>query len=361
MYKFKVVLPGMRVFKLFIPLLALALMGAGCFDLGGKKTTDDGGVWKSSDAGLTWVQSVALPTTQGVGSLNQINVLTLAMDPQDRQAIYLGSRESGMFWSYDGGMSWMRPRDASLGSGQVLRIAVDPADKCTIYALRSTQLAKSTDCGRTFDPEMYVESRSGVTLTDVEVDWFNPQIVWLATSDGDILKSENGGENWTTKKRVSRPVVDLLIDNGDSRILFAATDRQFLYKSVDGGEDWDSLEEKVEKYKEANLVTDLTQDATGEVLIVSTEYGLLRTADDGETWEKIKLLTAAREVSISAVAVDPTDPDKIYYTTAATFYSTADGGTNWQTRRLTTGRTITELLIDPTNPQIMYLGGANFE
>tara|TARA_Y100000031_G_scaffold120152_1_gene134083 strand:+ start:623 stop:1684 length:1062 start_codon:yes stop_codon:yes gene_type:complete len=349
----------MRIFKLFVPFMALALMGAGCLGLGSSSTnTTDGAVWKSSDAGLNWVQSIALPTTKGVSSLASVSVVDLAMDPQDHQTIYIGTGDNGLFFTYDSGISWQQPRESSLKRGYVRAVTIDPEDKCTIYALLSTQLTKSEDCGRTFDLEVYVEGRNNVSVTALAVDWFNPNVVWLGTSDGDILKSEDAGENWDTLYRASSMINQIMIDNNDSRIVLASTSRRGIRKTTDGGENWSDLQDVLKEFdSEANQINHISQDAIGSTYVMATDYTMFRSTDKGDTWIAMDLLTGAGEVNIPVVVVDPNDTDKIYYATTGTIYSTVDAGLNWQTRKSPTSRTPSTLMVDPEDGNILYLTG----
>ena len=346
----------MRYFKLLVPFMVLSLMGAGCLGLGGGSSSADGGVWKSQDAGLSWVQSVAIPTSQGVGSLAGTNIYDISQDPQDNQALYIGTSSNGLLFSYDSGVSWLQPRQSELRSGTVNIVKVDPNDKCTVYAVRKTSLAKSKDCSRTFNTEVYVESRPGVTITDIEVDWYDSNVVWLATSEGDVIKSTDAGDNWTTVARLNYEVVDIMVDNADSRIVYAALKRKGLQKTMDSGATWIDLEDTFSDNTAKRMLA-LAQDAEGSVLLASTEYGMFRSTDNADSWEEIQMITAPEEVEITALAIDPNNTDVIYYTTSSTFYSTIDGGVNWQTRRLPTLREPTDLVVDFEDGNMLYMGG----
>lgn len=335
-------------------------MGAGCLGFG-SKSSPDGGVWKSTDAGLTFVQSTSLPTAKGVDSIASVNVLDFAFDPQDRYALYLGTRSNGMLFSYNGGQTWMQPREEELQSGSVLAVEVDPTDKCTLYAIKSTRFMKSEDCGRTWDTEMYVETRPEVYLTDIEVDFYDPQSIWMTSNDGDVWLSIDGGESWNRSVSIKGPATGVMIDNADSRIVYVSTERRGIWRTDDKGENWVDLQDNLEDRDGMDVIKDMAQDASGEVLMLATEYGLIRSTDNGDTWERLRLLTSAREVNIPVLAIDPYDPNVIYYATSATFYSSKDGGSSWQTREMPTGKTATFLAIDPENTNILYLGGATFE
>src|SRR3989344_6858559 len=65
------------------------------------------GIYRSNDGGQTWVTKNSILSASGSRpTLNATNVLSLLMDPTDRQALYLGSQGQGLYYSYDGGESW---------------------------------------------------------------------------------------------------------------------------------------------------------------------------------------------------------------------------------------------------------------
>ncbi|MEK7108282.1 MAG: hypothetical protein AAB898_01285, partial [Patescibacteria group bacterium] len=126
-----------------ITLGALALLGPGCISFRGGGSGDVFSVWKSVDGGVEWDLSAAYPTPQGVGSIANVEVNELVIDPSDRFTLYLGSIANGLFYSYDAAEGWMRPRENYLREGRVRAVAVDANDKCTLYVSRGQKLAKS--------------------------------------------------------------------------------------------------------------------------------------------------------------------------------------------------------------------------
>ena len=132
--------PSFRsLFRFTLPVLSLIFLGQGCF--GGKSTATgpDGGVWKTTDRGQTWVNKRALVQGAKVttGAAN-VAVLAMAFDPQDSATIYLGTTENGLVYSIDGGDSWQLAR--GLSAGRINVVAVDPKNKCVVYATRANEI-----------------------------------------------------------------------------------------------------------------------------------------------------------------------------------------------------------------------------
>ncbi|HBK34728.1 MAG: Glycosyl hydrolase [Candidatus Uhrbacteria bacterium GW2011_GWE2_40_58] len=344
----------MRILKLFSLLSLLLFTGVGCF--GGSATSStDGGIFLSADGGDKWQQLTTVLTAEGIGTLATSQVLTMEIDPQDTQTIYVGTLQRGLLYTYDGGVSWMRPRTESLKEGKIRDVEVDPTDECTVYVTKDERLYKTTNCSRDFDSEVYVETRSGVMITRVAVDWYNPDILWLGLSNGDILKSESGGTTWKTSISTGSYITSLLVNNADSRTILAATESDGLYKSQDQGASWTHIEKELSDYSQANYVNFLVQTNVGDKVLAATKYGLISSTDFGSTWSKIDLLSAPGQVIIRALAMDPENADTIYYSAASTFYRSLDGGQTWTTDKLPTTRLPQYLLVNPENPSQVYL------
>jgi photosystem II stability/assembly factor-like uncharacterized protein len=350
----------MRYTYVFLTLLLFVFLGAGCF--GGSDTSAiDGGVFQTADGGGEWTQSAAVLLPTGLGTLVGADVETIEMDPSDTQALYIGTRENGMLYSYDGGVSWMRPFHDDLTSGTINAIDVDPDNTCSVYVAKGGSLYHTQDCSRHFQTGLYVETRNGVEITQIIADWYNKDTIWLGLNNGDILRSQDAGNSWKTMTNTDRPVTDMMISNADSRFVLAGTDRDGMYRTEDGGETWVHIEKELKEFSNAYRVYRLTQTSTADVVIAATKYGLIRSFDFGLTWEAVDLVTAPGEVGIYGLAINPSDANVIYYTSGSTFYVTGNAGDTWSTSELATSREVQTLVVDPTNVSVLYIGVARIE
>ncbi len=349
-----------KIHLVFLLLAGVALMGQGCisFGGGGGKTGVDGGVFKSADKGETWVQKVAVAAVKPM-AINNVNVVTIVFDPQDSKTIYLGTAENGLFYTTDGADSWLQA--GALSSGRVGAVAVDPKDKCNVYAAIGNKIFKTTDCTRTWQ-NIYVDTRADQVVYSLAVDSYNPTVIYAGLSGGDLFKSTDAGSSWTVIKRFENPVSKILVNYYDTRIIYVGTQSAGIWKSTDSGSSWSDMSEKLREYGGSmefkNMVLDFSKR---DSLILASKYGLLRTFDGGTNWEPIQLLTPPGSVEIYSLALNPQNGNEIYYGTASTLYKTNDGGVKWVTRRLPTSRAATYLLVDPVNGNLVYLGTTKFK
>ncbi|MBU1179879.1 hypothetical protein KJ885_02970, partial [Patescibacteria group bacterium] len=339
-------------------LALLILMGPGCITFGTNTTGIDGGVFVSPDKGKTWAQSNAVPSEKGVGNINGINIADLILDPQDNNAIYLASAGNGLFYTWDGAKSWKYVE--SLGGGFVNSLAIDHHDKCTLFAALQNKILKSVDCARTWN-SYYYDTRSGEYVSALAVDPANSKILYAGMSGGDLLKSYDAGISWSTIHRFKNNVVRIVFYPKSTNIVFVALQNAGLWKSSNSGAKWADLKENMKGFSASNNIYDFDMTADGGTIYLTSQYGVIKSVDIGETWEGVGLLTPPGSTHIYSFAVNPNNAKEIYYSTANTFYSSFDGGANWVTKKLPTSRAGTALLVDPKNANLIYLGTRQFK
>lgn len=339
----------------------LAFLGAGCLGGGGSSGVD-GGFFVSTDSGRSWLQSVALPSAEGVGTIANADVTSIEIDPSDTSAYYLGTLANGVLFSYDSGTTWQRPENETVRSGKVLAVEVDPRDVCTYYVLKSSRVLKTTTCGREFDDQTYVESRGAEALTSMVLDWYDPNTLYLTSTAGDLLRSTDGGKTWASLYRTDDQVMAFAVSNADSRVLLLGTRRHGLLRSTDSGATWTEMEDALkDEYKDSDKVYAFAQTANGGTIYMSSAYGILVSKDSGATWEGLSLIPSTGEVDITAMGVDPNDGKNMFFAAAHTLYHSVDGGLNWTTSELPTTRAAAAIAVDPENAQRALLGAQTVE
>ncbi len=353
----------MKKYHLLLLLPILTLVLSGCIISFNADTSRDGGVLKSTNKGENWQQKVLMPTVTGTpGNFANTNITTIVFDPQDRQAVYLGTEKDGLFYTYSGGEAWFHSNQIT--QGKVNAIAVDPKDKCTIYVALGNSIYKSTDCSRTWQ-RVHFEDKLDKFVTSLVIDWFKPSIIYAGTSEGNFLKSTNSGEGWTAIKRFDKKVVNIAMSNTDSRRLYVAVDSKFIYKTTDGGTSWIELEDLVKEFTGGkniyDIVVDVSKKLDNDILISSSKYGLLKSTDSGESWFSIRLISAPGKTRIYSLALNPQNGNEIYYGTATTFYKTTNGGQDWTTKKLSTSRAASVLAVDPADSNVIYMGTEKLE
>lgn len=343
--------------RFFILSVLIIFLGAGC-SAGSMSSNNDGGVFKTVNAGEEWFQTIVVPTASGIGTLATTDVLNMEIDPQDRSFIYLGSRQNGMLYSDDSGASWRQPRIPALRDGLIFKVEVDPKDICHVLVAKGQRLYSTQDCMRTFDSETYIENRTGVNVIQAAIDWYDNTIIWVGLSNGDVLYSDDSGNSWKTVLTTRGEISGFLINNNDSRKVLVSTYNNGIYKTEDGGQNWKKVGGNLDKFDGADRVFSMIQTDNSNVVVTANAYGLLRSMDFGSSWEPISLVTSPKQVVIRAIGMDPNNSANLFYATNGTFYSSNDSGSTWKTERLATSRVPRAMLVDPENPATIYIGVA---
>jgi hypothetical protein len=342
-------------YVLFIMFIAILLLSGCTISFGGGQTVNDGGgIYKSVNKGEIWGQKPVLTAQGRIGTIGGLNVAHIALDPSDSKALYMGSVDNGLFFTYDGAESWQAVN--TLPKATIKAIAVDPQSKCVIYAVQGNKTFRSTDCSRTWT-QIYYDTTLTVEVNAVAVDFYNSANIYIGTSKGEIIKSTDRGGTWRTLNRFNNSLQKILLNPTDSRIIMAATLDKGIFRSMDSGETWQDLKPKLKEFPDYNKFRDLSASVIEpNTYILATKTGLLRTINNGDDWTKINLITSNDRTQINSLAMNPKNAKEIYYVTNTTFYRSLDGGTNWATKKLPTGRAGWKLIVSPDDGNIIYLG-----
>lgn len=334
---------------LALSFTTLVFTGAGCFGDTTASTTD-GGVFVSSNKGETWEQRIAVPTTSGVaGSIANISSRTLAIDPNNRNAWYLGTEQNGVMYTLDRGTTWNQV--AALSQGTVYSVAVDPKDTCTVYATSGRDILRTSDCLRSFQ-KIYSESREGQLMLQVAVDPNNSNIIFAASSSGDLVKSMDAGKTWAVATRFQDEIRQIFVYPGNSQHVYVGLLQGGIRKSVDGGATWLNITPDSSKYSGATTFRALAwaKKSGNETFVLATRYGLFTTNNGGDSWFPLDLVTAPGEVTIFGLAVNPANSNEIMYSTAAgkisNVFLTTDGGKTWSAKKAPSSRAMYRLQFD---------------
>jgi photosystem II stability/assembly factor-like uncharacterized protein len=362
----------MHKLKLLFLFLILILTSA-CtlsFNSGASNTGNDGGIWISSDRGETWKQVSLIPTITGKPqSLGNVDIRVMSADPQDSATIYTGTISQGLYYTNNFNYGWNQM--ISLEKETISDVKVDPNNTCVLYSAIANRLHRSSNCGRSWQ-QVYFDNNPGVTVTTIAIDHYNSDNLYIGTSRGDILKSIDRGVSWRTIQRVNEVIARLIISPQDSRLIFVATIKNDIYSfnsntitnpgdpaNIDRNfavENWTDLSEVLKAFNLGQNFRDFAISAEDGTLLLASSQAIVRSPDQGLTWEKINLLTTEKDAIINAIALGPQNSQEIYYVTNTNFFKSLDGGISWSTKKLRTSRAGSRLLIDVNRPNIIYMG-----
>lgn len=349
-----------NLYVLGILFSVLFLGGASCVSLSSNKKTTTGpaGVFVSADAGESWKQANVLPTSEGVKSIAGVNVYQIVADPQDPDTMYLASRENGLFYTYDGAVTWQKA-NSPLNSGFIYSVTVNPKDKCELYATNGRQVFKSIDCNRSWQ-EVYREARSSVLISALAYNNFPPYQVYMSESNGDFLQTKDGGTSWGLLKRFGVRLSYISTSPFDGNLLYVISRTDGMYRSEDGGVTWTNLKTNLSKFSGAlEYRRHMLHPTDVNTIYWISTYGIMYSHDRGNTWSAYKLITPPGSANIYSFAVNPKDDKQIFYVATindrSTFYKTLDGGKNWITKKVPSDQLPMMLRYHPTKPNRLYL------
>jgi photosystem II stability/assembly factor-like uncharacterized protein len=185
------------------------------------------------------VGPTALPyngTTQlnGNGRLNCI-----AFNPIDPNIIFVGAPSGGVWKTTDNGVTWRELSSGLIRLG-VSSIVIHPTNPDIIYIGTGDRDAgdapgygvwRSTDGGQTWTARN--TGMGNITVNEVMMDPTNPNRLIAAASNGRIYRTIDGGANWIQSASLGTNPKDIAFHPTDSNTIYASSTR--FYKSIDGG------------------------------------------------------------------------------------------------------------------------------
>ena len=272
----------------------------------------------------------------GLGGENISDIESIAVHPEDPDVIYVGSGfdfsngiQGKLFKTTDGGAMW----DTLLVGGSYLDIEVDPQDPETVYALPGG-IVKSTDGGENWT---VVDGGLRIPTTDkfaksLAIDPQDPEVLYAGLGGffgGCPFKSTDGGESWTELAStqddippICAGVTSLRVHPENSEVVYAGTaDLGEVFKSTDAEETW---RRTLEATRGGGVVFFIRVASDGETVFAGRNASLHRSTDGGESWSKLTMPDSVG--SVEALRIDP--KGRRYLATRAGVYLSR-AGSGW--------------------------------
>jgi len=291
---------------------------------------NDGGMYKSTTAGVTWGSHAQIPATQ---------FYEIGLDALNPSRIYGGTQDNGTNRTIDGGINnWEH-----IYGGDGFYVIVDFINPNIIYAeSQFGNLGKSTDGGNSFDGATNGINGSEPTnwSTPVIMDPNNSSILYYGTNF--LYRTTNGAANWT---KISPQLTDwvpgrrlgtlttMAVAPTNSNVIYVGTDDSHVWVSSDNGATWNEISDGLPE----RWVTRVAVDPTDENIVYATFNGLkwrdpqphvFRSTDKGASWSDIS--SNLPDAPINAFAVDYLHPEVLYLGSDVGMYVSFNSGQSWE-------------------------------
>jgi len=350
----------MKYVKIASIVLALVFL-TGC-SLG--SSGNDGGMYRSDDGGKTFSPKNSINQSGKAGSISGVDVLSIAVNPQNGDEIYIGTKASGILKTVDAGENWQSLKVSEATAEKVYAIAVDQNDPKIVYATvlegKRAMIIRSEDAGGNWKV-VYTEPADGSLVLCLALDPQNPRNIYAGTDQGQVFFSENEGETWRSLywSENKLAVYKIAVDRFNSQLVYFAIFQNGLLRTKDGGKTFEKLGSNM-----SSAGSDLFQNTTAiatdpyrpEWIYVGTSEGLLRSKDGGDSWETVKTLNKSQEQAIRSIAINPQNSEEIVYAASKAFYKSNDGGINWSTVQIFSNRSLEAVAYNQNKPEMIYAG-----
>ncbi len=160
---------------------------------------------------------------------------------------------------------------------------------------------------------------------------------------------------------VSGRITCLAVDPTNSSVVYAGAADGGLWKSTDGGTTWTALTDNFPRLASGAVAVDPSNPnniyyGTGELNFNIDGYpgdGIFKSTDGGQTWNPLQLPASGGIYYTSSIAVAPSNPSTVYVSGYYDVYKSTDSGNSWTELHLTDGAA-DAVVIDPQNANIVY-------
>jgi photosystem II stability/assembly factor-like uncharacterized protein len=315
--------------------------------------------------------------------------------PSNPNLFYFGGVEGGIWKSTDYGLSWTNISDGKIPgvADPIGAIAVAPSNPSVIYAGTGEAdirgdfdtgdgIYKTTNAGKTWS---YAGLRETHMIAKIAIDPRDPNVLYAASmghvfkpnTERGIFKTSDGGASWRKVLYVDENTggIDLVMDPHDRNVLYAAmwqAQRQpwkltsggpgsGLYKTVDGGSHWQKISSNPGYATGVLGKIGVSVAATNPKIVYSIvqarDGGVFRSKDGGATWKRVnsEMKLRQRAFYYTAIFADPTDAQVAYAPEVDGVYKTKDGGKSFSL--ISTPHGDDHIIwINPHNPKILLEG-----
>jgi photosystem II stability/assembly factor-like uncharacterized protein len=293
---------------------------------------NDGGVYRSTNGGTSWIKLPDLPVTQ---------VYRVALDQNNPDALYCGTQDNGTNRTLTGGLSdW-----DMIYWGDGFQPLVHPNNSNYIWAqYQYGNLAFSSNGGYSF-----TGATSGIGYSD-RFNWNCPLIqdpthadrryfgtnkVYRSVSNTSwtaVSPDVTGGPHQGNPGQVNGTLTTLAVSPLDREVIWAGSDDGHVSVTENGGTTWTDVSAGLPDRWITSVRTDPIHREGAFVTVSGFRWAeplphVFKTTDLGANWTSIS--GNLPEAPVNDFVAHPLNPNRYFVATDVGVFETADGGTTW--------------------------------
>jgi photosystem II stability/assembly factor-like uncharacterized protein len=276
------------------------------------------GVYKSTDAGQTWVE-----LTDG---LTDTRVTALAFHPTNPLTMYAGTASGHVFISGDGGEHWQW---ASQPVESIRTLVVEPWDDYSVWVdCPGGHLVNYCEMQRSLNPELtqweainptpWPGFQGNVSFSPVQTG-----TIFIGTGGGPGYRTSDDGQTWNELTNDELYPSWFAFDPTDPETVFATDVKRGMFKTSDGGETWQLKNQGLAAMKPVQVAIPPGQPE--EVYAYFDGWNeLFKGSRGGSVWQPLP-----NQDTTGLFMIDPNDPERIYRAKQTEMCISQDGGQTW--------------------------------
>jgi hypothetical protein len=255
-------------------------------------------------ASTTWTAIGPMGPISGTGNgqflkSGRLNFITIS--PTNTNVLWVGAPAGGLWKSVDGGNTWTTNTD-NLSVNGCSDLAIDPTNPNIMYLAtgdgdagdtRSIGVLKSTDGGNTWNPTgLSAAVTANFLIRRLIIHPTNPLILLAATNSG-IRRTTDGGVTWTTPNTAN--AYDLEWHPGNPNIVYCGGTT--FRRSTDGGVTWTTINSGITTTGVNRMAVAVTPANSSAVYVLASAssnsgfYAFYRSTDAGVTFSAMATST----------------------------------------------------------------------
>ncbi|HXG89866.1 MAG TPA: hypothetical protein VNJ02_16170 [Vicinamibacterales bacterium] len=315
-----------------------------------------GGLWKTSDYGMTWA-----PVTDG--QLDSSSVGALAVSDSNPDLLFIGMGEScirgnimqgdGVYKSSDAGKTWVKSGFNTHGQ-TISKLRIHPTNPEIVYAAVFGNITtpndergvfKSIDGGTTWKRTLFRDGRTAAV--DLVIDRLNPNVLYAAmweayrvsyqmSSGGNgsgLFKSIDGGDTWAEITRapglpagvVGR--IGVAVSGADSNRVYTIIENENggVFASDDAGASWQQVSDDRRLRQRAFYYTHIYADTKNRDTLYVLNVNFFKSTDGGKAYTQLQ----APHGDFHDLWIDPNEPSRLVNANDGGGNVSINGGATW--------------------------------